>query len=51
MPAENAIFHRCMFSIPPKPFELPPHASAMADCFAKAESPPFHRVHLTSRGT
>jgi hypothetical protein len=40
-----------MFSSPPKPFELPPYASAMADCFAKAESPPPPRVRHFSRGT
>jgi hypothetical protein len=38
------------FSSPPKPFEFPPYASAMADCFAKAESPPPHRVRHFSRG-
>jgi hypothetical protein len=39
-----------MFSSPPKPFELLPYASAMADSFAKAESPPPPRIrHFSSR--
>ena len=50
-PAENAILRRGMFSSPLKPFELPPYARAMADCFAKAKSPPPHRVRHFSRGT
>jgi len=40
-----------MFSSPPKPFELLTYASAMVDCFAKAESTPPHRVCHFSRGT
>jgi hypothetical protein len=49
-PTENAIIRPCMFSSPPKLFELPPYASAMADCFAKAESPPPPRERHFSRG-
>ncbi len=33
-----------MFSSPLKPFELPPYASAMAECFPKAKSPFSNRV-------
>ena len=44
MPGENVVLRRGMFSSPPKSFELPPYASVMADCFAKAKSPPPHRV-------
>jgi hypothetical protein len=40
-----------MFSSPPKPFELPPYASAMADCFAKAGSPPPPRIRHFSLET
>jgi hypothetical protein len=50
-PADVAVIHRDIFSSPPIPFELPPYASAMADCFAKAESPPPRRVRHFSRGT
>jgi hypothetical protein len=50
-PAEVAVIRRDMFSSPPKPFELPMYASAMADCFAKAESPSHPRVRHFSRGT
>ena len=50
-PADVAVIRGDMFSSPPKPFELPPYASAMADCFAKAESPPPPRVRHFSRGT
>ena len=48
---ENGVLRRGMFLSPPRPFELPPYASAMADCFAKAESPPPHRVRHFSRET
>jgi hypothetical protein len=47
-PAENTVLRWGMFSSPPKPFELPPYASAIADCFTKAVSP---RVRHFSRGT
>ena len=43
-PTENAILRRRMFSSPLKPFELPPYASAMAECFPKAKSPLSNRV-------
>jgi hypothetical protein len=48
--AEDSVIRRDIFSSPPKPFELPPYASALADCFAKAESPPPPRVRHFSRG-
>jgi hypothetical protein len=48
---ENTVLRRGMFSSSPKPFELPPYASAMADWFAKAVSPPSPRVRHFSRGT
>jgi hypothetical protein len=51
VPGENGVLRRGMFLSPPRPFELPPYASAMADCFAKAESPPPHRVRHFSRET
>ena len=44
MPGENKVLCQGMFSSPPRTFELPPYASVMADCFAKTESPPPHRV-------
>jgi hypothetical protein len=47
---EVAAIRRDMFSSPPKPFELLPYASAMADCFTKAESPSPPRVRHFSRG-
>jgi hypothetical protein len=40
----EGVIRRDIFSSPPKPFELPPYASAMADCFAKADSPPPPRI-------
>jgi hypothetical protein len=43
-PPVVGVIRRDIFSSPPKPFELPPYASAMAECFAKAESPPPPRV-------
>jgi hypothetical protein len=49
--AEDAVIRRNIFSSPPKPFELPPYASALADCFANAESPPPPRVRHFSRET
>jgi len=49
--AENTVLRRGMFSSPPKPFEFPPYASAMADCFAKAVFPPPPRVCHFSHGT
>ena len=48
---ENIVLRRGMILSPPRPFELPPYASAMADCFAKAKSPPPHRVRHFSRET
>ena len=50
-PSENAVLCRGMILSPPKPFELPSYASAMADCFAKIKFPPLHRVRHFSRGT
>jgi hypothetical protein len=50
-PPVDVFICRDMFSSPPKPFELHLYASAMADCFAKAESPPPPRVRHFSRGT
>ena len=51
MSRKNGVLCRGMFLSPPKSFELPAYASVMADCFAKAKSPPPHRVRHFLRGT
>ena len=51
VPGENGVLCQGMFLSPLRPFELPRYASAMADCFAKAEFPPPHRVRQFSRET